>query len=68
MLKSHFSIWNLKSKAAVDVPNKPLVDELHKPFIRKFQKSKVYSIFVDNVWDFKVVINLISKYSKGRTW
>ena len=67
MLKSHFSIWNLKSKAAVDVPNKPL-DELHKPFIRKFQKSKVYSIFIDNVWDFKVVINLISKYSKGRTW
>ena len=27
-----------------------LVDELHKPIIRKFNKRKVYSQFKDNIW------------------
>ena len=27
-----------------------LADELHKPVIRKFNKSKVYSQFTDNIW------------------
>ena len=28
-----------------------LVDELHKPVIKKFDKRKVYSQFKDNIWD-----------------
>ena len=27
-----------------------LVDELHKPVIKKFNKRKVYSQFKDNIW------------------
>ena len=27
-----------------------LVDELHKPIIRKFNKTKEYSQFKDNIW------------------
>ena len=30
--------------------NEQLVNELHKPFIRKFEKRKVYSTFKDNIW------------------
>ena len=32
--------------------NEQLVDELHKPIIRKFEKRKVYSTFKDNIWGF----------------
>ena len=31
-------------------PNYQLVNELHKPIIRKFKKRKVYSSFRDNIW------------------
>ena len=27
-----------------------LADELHQPFIKKFNKRKVYSQFRDNIW------------------
>ena len=30
--------------------NEQLADELHKPIIRKFKKTKVYSAFKDNIW------------------
>ena len=30
--------------------NKQLANELLKPVIRKFEKSKVYSTFKDNIW------------------
>ena len=30
--------------------NQQLANELHKPIIRKFKKSKVYSSFKDNIW------------------
>ena len=30
--------------------NKQLVEELHKPIIRKFKKRRVYSAFKDNIW------------------
>ena len=29
--------------------NKQLADEVHKPIIRKFRKTKVYSAFKDNI-------------------
>ena len=29
---------------------KELTKELHKPIFRKFEKRKVYSLFIDNIW------------------
>ena len=33
-----------------DVPNEELIEELYKPIIRKFNKRKVDSPFIDNNW------------------
>ena len=33
------------------ISNKKLVEQLHKPIIRKFKKRKVDSPFIDNCWD-----------------
>ena len=33
-----------------NISNKELAEELHKPIIRKFKKSKVHSSFMDNIW------------------
>ena len=46
--------------------NQELVEELHKPTFRKFEKRKVYSSFQDNIWGADLVdIQLISKFNKG---
>ena len=56
------------STAIKIIPNQQLVEELHKPlirkFIRKFQKRKVYSSFKDNIWGADLVdMQLKSKLS-----
>ena len=33
-----------------NISNKELAEELHKPIIRKFNKRKVHSSFIDNIW------------------
>ena len=33
-----------------NISNKELAEELHKPIIRKFNKIKVHSPFIDNIW------------------
>ena len=33
-----------------NMSNKELAEELHKPVIRKFNKRKVHSSFIDNIW------------------
>ena len=46
--------------------NKELVKELHKPIIRKFNKRKVHSPFIDNIWGTDLAdMQLISKFNKG---
>ena len=46
--------------------NKELAEELHKPIIRKFEKRKVHSSFIDNIWGADLGdMQLISKFSKG---
>ena len=46
--------------------NKELLEELHKPIIRKFNKRKVQSPFIDNIWgDDLADIELLSKFNKG---
>ena len=42
-----------------------LVEELHKPIIRKFKKIKVQSSFIDNIWGADLAEKqLISKFNK----
>ena len=49
----------------LDLAMKQLVEELHKPIIRKFKKRKVYSSFKDNICGAGVAdMQLISKFNK----
>ena len=32
------------------ISNKELAEELHKPIIRRYNKRKVQSSFIDNIW------------------
>ena len=52
-----------------NMPNKELAEELHKPIIRKFEKGKVRSSFINNIWGGDLAdIQLISKFNKGFTF
>ena len=46
--------------------NKELAEELHKPIIRKINKGKVHTAFIDNICSADLVdMQLISKFNKG---
>ena len=46
--------------------NQQLLGELQKPAIRKFDKLKINSFFVYDVWGFVLPdMQLISKFNKG---
>ena len=48
------------------ISNKELAEELHKPIIRKFDKRKVHSPFIGNIWGADLADKqFISKFSKG---
>ena len=47
--------------------NQKLAEELHKPIIRKFEKRKLLSSFMDNVWsadlaDMQLKVNLVKEF------
>ena len=45
--------------------NEQLAEELHKPIIRKFEKTKVHAAFKDNIWGAVLAdMQLLSKYNK----
>ena len=45
--------------------NEQLVEELHKPIIKKLKKRKVYSAFKDNIWAADLAdVQLISKFNE----
>ena len=45
---------------------KELAEELHKPVIRKFERRKVHSPCIDNIWPTELAdMQLISKFKKG---
>ena len=45
--------------------NYQLADELHKPIIRKFKKTKVYLSFRDNIWGVDLAdMQLLCRYKK----
>ena len=71
-----YKFFDNKTKGSVTLPNKSaiksipqneqLAEELHKPIIRKFKKSEVYSAFKDNIWAADLAdMQLISKFNKG---
>ena len=46
--------------------NKELAEELHKLIIRKFEKRKVRSSFIDNIWSADLAnMQFISKFNEG---
>ena len=50
----------------MDLATQKLVEELHKPIIRKFKRRTVYSGFKDNIWSAGLAeMQLISKFNKG---
>ena len=45
--------------------NQELAGELHKPIIRKFEKRKVHSSFIDNIWAADLAnMQFIKKFNK----
>ena len=47
------------------ISNKELAEELHKPIIRKFDKRKVSSPYIDNIWGTDLAdMQLIRKFNK----
>ena len=45
--------------------NKELAEQLHKPIIKKIEKWKLHSSFIDNIWGADLAdIQLISKFNK----
>ena len=49
-----------------NIPDKELVEELHKLIIRNFNKRKLHSPFIDNIWvEYLADMQLISKLNKG---
>ena len=49
---------NIKNE---NIPNKELAEELHKPIIRKFNKRKVHSLFIENIWGADLVDMQLTK-------
>ena len=56
----------MRYKSAVkkeNISNKKLAEELRKPVIRKFNKRKVHSSYIDNIWGAGLMdMQLISKF------
>ena len=49
-----------------NIHNKELAEELHKPITRKFNKRKVQSPVIDNIWGADLAdMQLVSKFNRG---
>ena len=50
--------------------NKELAEELHKLIMRKFEKRKIHSSFIDNIWGADLAdMQLISRFNnRFRFW
>ena len=50
----------------MNISNKQIAKELNKPVVRRFNKRKVNSPFIDNIWGTDLVdMQLISKFNRG---
>ena len=68
LLHWFIDFWLKKSGGTVkneNISNKELAEELHKSFIRKFDKRKLHSPFIDNIWGADLAdMQLIGKFNK----
>ena len=49
-----------------NISNKELTEEIHKPIIRNFNKRKIHSPFIHNIWSADLVdMQYTSKFNKG---
>ena len=66
MFYKHFDKTTLVGAAKNGIiPNQQLADKLHKPVISKFEKLKVHSSFINNVWCEDLSdMHLICKFNK----
>ena len=49
-----------------NMSNQRLTEELHKGIIWKFEKQKVHSFFIDNIWGANAAeMQWINKFDKG---
>ena len=56
-------MWRVKREI---MSNQELAKERNKTILRKFEKSKVHSSFIDNIWGANLAdMQLISKFNKG---
>ena len=61
-----FFVKKSNGNGIANEPNYQLVNELHKPAIRKLKKRKVYSSFRDKMWGVDLAdMQSMSKYNKG---
>ena len=57
---------NLSDQRPSDLTTRQLAEKLHKPIIKKFNKRKVQSSIIDNIWGADLsVMQLVSKFNKG---
>ena len=51
-----------------NITDQQLAEELHKSIFTKFNKKKLYSHFIDNIWGADLAdMQLISKFNMGFT-
>ena len=61
-----YKFFDKKSMGSGIASSSILVDELHKPIIKKFNKRKVYSQFKDNIWGVGIAdMQSLSRKNKG---
>ena len=66
-----FKNFLIKKASGSGIKNENKLDQqlaakIRKPIIRKFQKRKIRSIFIDNFWGADLAdMQLVSKFSKG---
>ena len=61
-----YKFFNKKTSGSgiKNISNKELAEELNKPIIRKFNKRKVQSPFIENIWGTDLAdMQLISKFN-----
>ena len=50
-----YKVFDKKKSGSIvknkNMSNQELTEELHKSIIRKFEKRKINSSFIDNIWD-----------------
>ena len=65
-VNTHANKFVFNNERTLDLATQKLVEELHKPIIRKFKRRTVYSGFKDNIWSAGLAeMQLISKFNKG---